>query len=518
MKKFIFIVPVNRWSLVVPATPTNVLQIVTYLRSRLTVEVEVIDMQMEYGVPLNQEGEEKIYHLAVADLENRINENSILGISATSSNCLVASLPLVAQIKKKFSCPIVIGGYAATSAGQLILEDYPRYFDAVVLGAGEIPCEKIVQELDGNIIHWENIPGVAYVKDGRIIRNEAPDMLSFNDLPVLDFSILRYAHLYDRLVYNSSQGCVFNCEYCFEKMVHPRFQYREPVKVMADIEAAGKFISPEAGIIFYDAIFGLHRPQVGELCRQLKTNRRQFFFETRGDVFPLDLYPVLEGNCKAIYFGLEAASPKTLERMKKTTNPQIYLNSIRKQIEACFNHRIVPMIGLMLNYPLKTEEELKEDLFFAQEMRQLYFLGNYNSGISFLPFLYEIHYNEPFYYRLSILEKEGLVARPFFPIQYHGIPVRKELQLSVVKPSLDVTEEQVFFYAQEILKQIVISSNTNQELRKVTIINLRPFYQGEMKEAQYFLEEGKIINLRKVMENIEIYSVKNPPVISVGKA
>jgi len=117
-------------------------------------------------------------------------------------------------VRKKFGrVPIVLGGIYAT-----LLPDHARSHsgaDIVVRGAGEDRIFEVLREIFGD----------GFRHDARFNR--------LDDLPQPAFDLLR-----DRtwLPILSSRGCPFRCTFCASRLLHERFEQRDPLSVASEIE------------------------------------------------------------------------------------------------------------------------------------------------------------------------------------------------------------------------------------------------------------------------------------------
>ena len=111
----------------------------------------------------------------------------------------------------------------------------------------------------------DSVAGLAFLRDGQVVRTpERPPIVDFEDLPVPDFELLRYARL---KLYPVSwvRGCGMNCEFCTVKG-RPRASSVE--RVMEQI--AGALESHDARHFFIvDDLFGYRRDQALRLCEML---------------------------------------------------------------------------------------------------------------------------------------------------------------------------------------------------------------------------------------------------------
>jgi len=112
----------------------------------------------------------------------------------------------------------VVGGWEATQNVEDIFQRCPNV-DVIVRGEGE---QTIQEFADGR--PWDQIPGLSYRKDGRIIHNPNRPLQPIEEIVPPDrslrrsryFPILRGVHLlrmeFDTIL--SSRGCPYKCKFC----------------------------------------------------------------------------------------------------------------------------------------------------------------------------------------------------------------------------------------------------------------------------------------------------------------
>ena len=130
----------------VPAYPLPVMEIASFIKSiHLNIDIKVISIPMDYGLPLNPEGRDRIYD----DLINDITEMRPkgIGISCTAIAQAEETIHLCELIKN--SNPDIftfVGGYFPTIYHNEIFSRTSAV-DLIVLGEGEIPSLKIIEKI-----------------------------------------------------------------------------------------------------------------------------------------------------------------------------------------------------------------------------------------------------------------------------------------------------------------------------------------------------------------------------------
>ena len=165
-----------------------------------------------------------------------IEKPDLVGISSLFSPYYREVLQCAEAIKRKLSCPVVIGGSHASAVPQLMLE-HPAV-DWVIQGEGERPLVKLIkarQEGRG----FEQIPGLGYKQGGRMILNLPGDPYPIEELPFPDFSDLaQESYCFEKrplCFIITSRGCPHGCSFCSVHRTFPRYRRRSSQDVFEEI-------------------------------------------------------------------------------------------------------------------------------------------------------------------------------------------------------------------------------------------------------------------------------------------
>ncbi len=132
-------------------------------------------------------------------------------------------------LRNYLDIPIIWGGVCPTLNPELCIP----CADAVFIGEGEIPLEKSIQALQGNL-NIKDVPNIVYMRDQTPVYNALYPPPHIDDLPFPDYDSPSHYILMDRVVNRlsleiekyfvplnmnahyimSSRGCLYNCNYC----------------------------------------------------------------------------------------------------------------------------------------------------------------------------------------------------------------------------------------------------------------------------------------------------------------
>ena len=177
--------------------------------------------------------------------------------------------------------PIILGGYFPSSVYRLLLEKYP-FITAIVRGDGEAAALQISSSLArGRSFLSARSPNLAWL-DGGEIRTTPVQPVALDNLPILDFRLLRNSSCYQTVNLMTSRGCPFHCNYCLESSMRPYATY--PLAWVARQLAHIESELPNTHISISDSLFGVGRKRTLEMCQVMGEHRFTYGVESRVDV------------------------------------------------------------------------------------------------------------------------------------------------------------------------------------------------------------------------------------------
>lgn len=356
----------------VPAfPPLGILALGSYLNAH-DVKVELIDVQLDFGFGATPAAERAVCQRVAHYLQRQADSAAWIGISqlSNSSSGIILGQEIRAALPET---PIIFGGYFPSCSYELLLQKYP-FITAIVRGDGEAAALEISRSLArGQTLQYDQTPNLAWL-DADGIHTTPIQSVDLNDLPILDFRLLRNRSCYQTGGMITSRGCPFSCNYCTESGMRPYAVY--PAKWVArqleHIEAEMQC----SHIIIMDPTFGAGRERTLEMCRILGEHHFKYGIQSRVDVLQPDLIPLLrQAGLEMAFLGIESASPATLLRMKKVNSKdkaESYLQDTLNVLQACFENSVVPFLGLMLGFPGDSESDLQASLELLKEVKQVH--------------------------------------------------------------------------------------------------------------------------------------------------
>jgi radical SAM superfamily enzyme YgiQ (UPF0313 family) len=310
----------------------------------------------------------------IKQLITQINPE-IVGItcgSATYPRCVETSKAIK---QAKPDCKIVVGGWHASYMPDSLLAN-PE-IDYVVMGEGERAITQLATAItNGKETQALTIPGVGRRHNGANIKNQPQYIENMDEIPYPARHLLPL-ELYDRTieylntkpadVMSISRGCVFNCGFCETRKLWGNIcRGFSPQRVIGEIEDLQTRYDTK-GIYFINDNFTLRKEKTTELCNLMieKKLNLEWVCDTRVDLVNDELLALMsKAGCKTIWFGVESASQKILQRIGRNTTPQ----EVENAFKLCRKNGIKTACSFMLGLPDETLKDMEDSLKFAKKL------------------------------------------------------------------------------------------------------------------------------------------------------
>ena len=306
-------------------------------------DVEVIDENNYHRGPKDEDG--KPDHAALQDARPA----DVVGLYGG----LTSTIPRLLEVARKYQAM----GVRTIAGGQHFakenIEDGLRNgLDIIVIGEGEKTIAELLDclETGGDL---SAVKGLAYLEGDTVVRTPERELLTdFDELPIPDYSLLRYARV---LYYPVSgiRGCGMHCEFCTVK-AKPRFA--SPERMMEQIAS---IYEKRDGRVFFivDDLFGQNRPETLRFLKMLGDFQRRV-----GKRFSITVQIRLDrardtelvklmryANISTLAVGIESPIPQELEAMNKQLKPEDMIELARIYHKAGFRVHGMFIFG----YPAK---------------------------------------------------------------------------------------------------------------------------------------------------------------------
>jgi anaerobic magnesium-protoporphyrin IX monomethyl ester cyclase len=299
----------------------------------------------------------------------------IVGItcsSATYSRCVETAKAIKDALP---SCKVVVGGWHPSYEPESMLE-HPQ-IDYVVMGEGE----RAMVELATGIKHGADlglipIPGVAFRREGEIVKNPQKFISNLDELPFPARHLLPM-HLYDRRIeyldvkpvdnMNIMRGCPYNCAFCEVKQLWGTVcRSFSPRRVLEEINHLVANYGTK-GIYFINDNFTIRKKETSELCELIRKSGLdlEWVCDTRVDLVSRELLRKMRAaGCKTIWFGGESGSQRILDKVNKGVS----LEETEKAFRICREEGIQTACSFLLGIPGEKVSEMEATFKFARKL------------------------------------------------------------------------------------------------------------------------------------------------------
>jgi len=336
--------------------PLGLGYIATYL-AQYDYSVKIVDMSFR-GTTIN----------TVLSVLSK-NKPKMIGISCTTETFWTA-VRMATIIKKQYpDIIIVFGGSHVSFEYEIALNT--EVIDYVIRNEGEISMKKLCDYEIRGIGKLEELKGIAYRDNGKIICSEPEefivdlDLLPFPDRKMFD-NIEAYAHPATCI---TSRGCPGKCIFCAAGALSGgKYRLRSAKNVVLEFEYLKSLGFNHVDII--DDTMTANLKRLNEFLDELiqKKIGMTWYCESRVDVMSKELLlKMKEAGLKIIQFGVEAGSQKMLDCLKKN----ITMEQIRNVFKWCKELNITASTNMIIGQPFDNYESINDTFNVASEIASL---------------------------------------------------------------------------------------------------------------------------------------------------
>lgn len=273
----------------------------------------------------------------------------------------------IKHIKNELGVLTIIGGYNMRIYPNESVQ--PSEIDFGCVGSALYTVPRLFEELEGKQ-NFENVPGLVYKKNGRMIQTPPSDRPeSFEDYPNPARHLIAnelYAEFpttrknFTTMV--TSKGCPMHCSFC--EAGGTSYNPRSTMTVVNEMEeCVRKFNIREIDIFDYE--FPLIKKRTMDICKEIQKRKLDFIWACRSRVDSVDeelLGEMKKAGCHRIYFGIESAHQDILNKVNKGITTEQVCQTIR----LCKNLGITTLGFFLIGNPGETEEMIYENVKFAE--------------------------------------------------------------------------------------------------------------------------------------------------------
>ncbi|WLR43118.1 B12-binding domain-containing radical SAM protein [Bacillus carboniphilus] len=257
----------------------------------------------------------------VTDLYKRQPE--VIGFSCYIWN-IKESIEVIKMLKKiDPQLVIIVGGPEVTYDTKHWMETVPE-IDFISIGEGEATFKQFLQAINDKS-SIEEVSGLAYRDDGKIIMNPQRNKIDLKTLPSPFNFKEDLPHLSKRVTYiETSRGCPFSCQFCLSS-IEVGVRYFDREKIKEDIRHLMR--NGAKTIKFVDRTFNISRSYALEMFQFLIDEHipgTVFQFEITADIMRPEVIQFLNENAPEGLFrfeiGVQSTNDETNELVKRKQN------------------------------------------------------------------------------------------------------------------------------------------------------------------------------------------------------
>jgi hopanoid biosynthesis associated radical SAM protein HpnJ len=220
----------------------------------------------------------------------------------------------------------------------------------------------------------EEILGVSYLKDGKVVHNA--DQSPIQDLDGLphvidvyrrDLDVTRYdvpflLHPYVSLY--TTRGCPAQCTFCLWPQTlsgHP-WRRRSPDDVAREMAKAKEYWPNVKEYFFDDDTFNIQKARTIELCAKLKPLKLTWSCTSRVTTDFETLKAMKAAGCRLLIVGYESGDPQILKNIKKGAT----IERARQFTKDCHKLGLVIHGDFIIGLPGETRETINNTIAFAK--------------------------------------------------------------------------------------------------------------------------------------------------------
>lgn len=305
----------------------------------------------------------------------------VVGISSSTRE--IYSAYSTANLAKSINpnCLIVLGGPHPTILPKEVMRECNNV-DVIVRGEGEVTFIELLENLKNK--RYENIKGITYRKENRIIKN--PDraiIQNLDSLPLPAYHLLSIGKYktekisldfdtdkktYSLGVISTSRGCPYNCIFCASRALWGKqWRARSAEKVVDEIRfLKDKYKIEILSII--DDTFTVDKKRNMEICELLKKEDVDipWVCTTRVELFNKEMSSLFKkSGCFEIGFGIESGVQQTLDYLQKGFTIQQAKTAIKIAKKDGLRTESAFIIGV----PGETKDMINQTINFANKLK-----------------------------------------------------------------------------------------------------------------------------------------------------
>jgi radical SAM superfamily enzyme YgiQ (UPF0313 family)/bacterioferritin-associated ferredoxin len=237
-------------------------------------------------------------------------------------------------------------------------------------------CEESDSVLPRLLTEWEergytamldSVPGIAFRRDGEVVRTRPLDpseLIELDSLPFLDYERIEVLENEWPLIV-SSRGCPYSCRFCYRQY---RVRRCHSVAYFVDHLA---YLCERYGFRqfrFDDELFTLDRERCAAICDEIVARNLRIEFDcySRVNTFDAGLGARLKcAGCRMVWFGIESGSDEVLKSMHKVQNT----TAIAGAVDAAKRAGLAVCCNVLVGYPGETMNSMLQTMLLLARLQ-----------------------------------------------------------------------------------------------------------------------------------------------------
>ena len=315
------------------------------------------------------------------DFRRKVKEyNPDFLIYSVVEDCYRQTLALMNSIKD-LEIPNIVGGVYPTAAPEMCMRN--ELINCIGLGEGE----HIIIELSEAIRKgesYDDVSGIWYKKDGKIIKNKRGPVVDINQGQTPDFSLFdegRFnrpmgGRIFRTVPIETYRGCPFTCTYCNSPMQMTlakdagigKFLRTKDFDVLRkEIRHTIKKYKPEFFYFIDDSFTARKKSEVFEFCDMYEEFKLPFWFNTRPETCTPEMMKRLkEVGAYRISFGIEAGNEQYRRKILRRNASNV---SLKKDFDMLAECGIAFSLNLIIGMPGETRDLINDSIEFTRTLK-----------------------------------------------------------------------------------------------------------------------------------------------------
>lgn len=304
-------------------------------------------------------------------------ENALcLGVTALSGAPLKDALRATRLVKQNHKeLPVIWGGWHPSLFPVELLKEEP-VIDISVYGQGETTFKELVTALN-NGKGIDQINGIAYRKDGKVVKRPARLMQDMDELPAVNYDLIDVEKYFSakgqrQFDYISSTGCFFRCTFCADPFVFKRkwtaISPERMGKELAHWHEKFQFTD----LNFQDETFFTYKNRSIEIANELIKMGSRFSWAAtmRADqgmrLEDEDFVLLKKSGLRRALIGVESGSQEMMDWLKK----DIKIEQVLGCADRCKTHGIAVIFPFIVGFPGESDKSVTDSLNFVKTLRK----------------------------------------------------------------------------------------------------------------------------------------------------